>query len=91
MTRAGRAWLATSASLIAFVVVFFLRLNAAYGPFNLSIHPRDWPGDAMVLWELQQNGQISLGIVLEGAVLGAAVAGLPWIALRRLNRGGGSH
>ena len=91
MTRAGRAWLATVASLTAFVATCFLRLNAAYGPFNVSLHPRDWPSDAMVLWELQRNGQIALGIVLEGLVLGAAAAVVPWIALRRLNRAGGSR
>jgi hypothetical protein len=29
--------------------------------------------------------------VLEGVVLGAAAAAVPWIALRRLNRAGGSR
>ena len=64
-----RAWLAAAGSVAAFAVAFFLRMNQAYGPFNLSARPGDW----QVLWELLRHQQIAGRIVLEGA--GARAAG----------------
>jgi hypothetical protein len=74
MTRRGGARLTAAASAGAFVAAFFLRMNSAYGPFNLSLHPSDWT----VLWELLRHGQIASRIVVESALLGAAAAVVPW-------------
>jgi hypothetical protein len=76
-------WLAAAASVAAFVLALYLRLNAAYGPFNLSWHPGDW----MVLWELWRHGQIAGPIVAEGTALGAAAAAIPWLILALGRRG----
>jgi hypothetical protein len=80
--RSGAA-LAALGSLIAFVAALFLRLDAAYGPFNLSLHPSDWT----VVWELYRHGQIAPAVVAQGAGLGVAAAAVPWllfaVALRR--------
>jgi hypothetical protein len=65
------------ASAAAFVVAFYLRMSAAYGPFNLSAHLDDW----VVIWELLRNGQIALRVVVQSAVLGAAAAAVPWIVV----------
>ena len=82
MTRRGGAWLAAAGSLVAFPAALYLRMNAAYGPFNLSVDPGDWA----VVWELWRQGQIASGVVVEGAVLGAAAAGVPWVVLGLLTR-----
>jgi hypothetical protein len=78
----GPVWFAAAGSAAAFVVAFYLRLDAAYGPFNLSWRPGDWS----VLWELLRHGQIAPGIVAEGVALGAGAAAVPWsiVALRTL-------
>jgi hypothetical protein len=70
-------WLAGVASAAAFVVTFFLRMNAVYGPFNLSVHVDDW----VVLWELLRHGQIALRVVVQSAVLGTAAAAVPWVVV----------
>jgi hypothetical protein len=79
----GTIWLAAAGSVAAFVVALYLRLDAAYGPLNLSWRPGDWT----VLWELLRHGQIAPGIVAEGLTLGAGAAAVPWVivALRRLS------
>lgn len=84
MTRRRGAWLAGAGSVAAFAAAFFLRMNAAYGPFNLSAHPSDWT----VIWELWRHGQITSRIVLQGAGLGAAAAAVPWMAFGLLTRRG---
>ncbi len=91
MTRGGGAWLAAVGSLVAFAAAFFLRLNAAYGPFRLSTHPTDWPSDWALVWELWRQGQIAMPIVVQGAVLGAAAAGVPWMVFSRLTRPRGNR
>ena len=58
------------ASAAAFVVTFYLRMNAVYGPLNLSVHLDDW----LVIWELLRHGQIALRVVVQSAVLGVAAA-----------------
>jgi hypothetical protein len=75
--RRGRVWLAAAGSAVAFVVGLYLRLDAAYGPFNLSWRPGDWT----VLWELLRHSQIAPGIVAEGVALGAGAAAVPWAIL----------
>jgi len=87
VTRRAGAWLAAAGSVGAFGAASFLRMNAAYGPFNLSVNPGDW----MVLWELLRHGQIAARVVLQSAALGAAAAAVPWLvfgltARRRGNR-----
>lgn len=82
MTRRGKAWLAAAGSVAAFVAAFFLRMNAAYGPFNLSFHPGDWT----VVWELWRHGQIATRIVVQSAGLGAAAAAVPWMVFGLLTR-----
>jgi hypothetical protein len=59
-------------------------MNAAYGPFRLSLDPADWT----VLWELWRHGQIATGIVLQAAALGALAAAVPWAVLRLARRPG---
>lgn len=85
MTRRGEAWLAAAGSAAAFALTVYLRLSAAYGPFNLSWHPADWT----VLWELMRHGQIAPRTLVQGAVLGAVAAMAPWVifALRTRCRG----
>ena len=56
----------------------FLRMNQAYGPFNLSANPGDW----QVLWELLRHQQIDARVVLEGVALGLLAALVPWLLLR---------
>jgi hypothetical protein len=68
--------------VVAFAAACFLRMNAAYGPFNLSLHPDDW----MVLWELWRLGQIAPRIVVQSLVLGVAAAAGPWVIFWRLTR-----
>jgi len=68
--------------VVAFAAACFLRMNAAYGPFNLSFHPGDW----MVLWELWRLGQIAPRIVVQSAVLGTAAAAGPWVIFGLLTR-----
>jgi hypothetical protein len=82
VTRPGGAWLAAAGSAAAFAAAFFLRMNAAYGPFNLSFHPSDW----MVVWELLRQGQIASRIVVQSAVLGAAAGTVPWMVFGLLTR-----
>jgi hypothetical protein len=72
--RAG-AWLAAAGSLVAFGAAVFWRMDAAYGPLHLTGHPGDW----QVLWELLAHGQIAPRVVLEGVMLGAGAAALPWL------------
>jgi hypothetical protein len=57
-------------------------MNAAYGPFNLSLHPDDW----LVLWELWRLGQIAPRIVVQSLVLGVAAAAVPWAVFGLLAR-----
>lgn len=85
MTRRRGAWLAAAASAAAFAAAFFLRMNAAYGPFNLSWHAGDW----IVLWELFRHRQIAPHLVAQAAVLAAAAAVVPWVffALSTRRRG----
>ena len=85
MTERRSAWLAAAGSVAAFAVTFFARMNAAYGPLNLSLDPADWT----VLWELWRHGQIATRVVGEGAVLGAAAAAVPWALLGLARRRGG--
>jgi len=82
VTRRGKAWLAAAGSVAAFVAAFVLRMNAAYGPFNLSFHPDDW----MVLWELWRLGQIAPRIVVQSAALGVTAAAVPWVVFGLLTR-----
>jgi hypothetical protein len=77
VTRRARLGIATAGSAAAFLVAFFLRLDAAYGPFHLSLSPSDW----IVLWELWRTGQIAPDVVTEGMVVGAAAAAAPWVLL----------
>jgi hypothetical protein len=72
--RSGRWFGVFALSAAAMVAVFFLRMNAAYGPFHLSFDASDW----MVLWELWRHGQIAAGVVAESAALGIAAAAVPW-------------
>jgi hypothetical protein len=74
VTRRSAAGLAAAGSAAAFVTALYLRLNAAYGPFNLSWNPADWT----VLWELWRHGQIARDVAGQAVVLGAAAAALPW-------------
>jgi hypothetical protein len=74
MTRRAGAWLAAAASLGAFGTAVFLRMSAAYGPFNLSTSPADW----MVLWELLRHGQIAAAVALQSLALGLLAATVPW-------------
>jgi hypothetical protein len=82
VTRREEAWLTAGASVAAFAAALYLRLNAAYGPFNLSWHAGDW----MVLWELLRHGQIAPRIVAQGAGLGAGAAAAPWVLFALRNR-----
>jgi hypothetical protein len=82
VTRREAGALAAAGSLIAFAVAFFLRMNAAYGPFNLSLDAGDWT----VLWELWLHGQIAPRVVAQSVGLGVAAAALPWVALGLLVR-----
>jgi len=82
VTRRAGAWLAGASSVVAFAAACFLRMNAAYGPFNLSLHPYDW----MVLWDLWRFGQIAPRVVVQSAVLGAAAAAVPWVVFGLLQR-----
>jgi hypothetical protein len=91
VTRRGGAWLAAAGSLATFAAAFYLRLDAAYGPFNLSFHPSDWPADWTVVWELWRHGQIASDIVGQGAGLGAAAAGVPWVVFGLLTRRRGTR
>ena len=77
MTRRARAVVAALASVAAFVAAVFLRMNAAYGPFNLSADLADWT----VLWELLMSGQIAGLVVAEAAALGVLAAAVPWAVL----------
>ena len=83
MSRRGSAPLATVGSAVAFLGAFFLRMNAAYGPFRLSADPSDWT----VLWELFRHGQITPRVVAESAGLGIAAAAVPWIVRGLARRG----
>lgn len=87
MTRRGGAGLAAAGSVAAFAAAFFVRMNAAYGPFNLSVHPSDWT----VVWELWRHGQIASRIVVQSAVLGAAAAAVPWMVFGLLTRRRGTR
>lgn len=64
-----------AASLLLFLAGLYLRLRAAYGPFNLSLRPGDW----IVLWELLRTGQVSTRVLLEGGLVGLLLAGVPWL------------
>jgi hypothetical protein len=81
VTERGGVWLAGAGSVAAFVLAFFLRMRAAYGPLHLSLDPGDWT----VLWELWRHGQIATRVVGEGVAVGAAAAAVPW-ALHGLTR-----
>jgi hypothetical protein len=76
------AWLTLAGSAAAFVATFFLRMNAAYGPFNLAFGTGDWT----VLWELWRHGQIASRVVAESVAAGAAAATVPWLILGLLIR-----
>jgi hypothetical protein len=82
VTRRRGARLAATGSAAAFAAAFFLRMNAAYGPFNLSLQSGDWT----VLWELWRHGQIASRVVVESAVVGAAAAAAPGMVFRLLTR-----
>jgi hypothetical protein len=69
------AWLAAAGSGAAFAAAVFLRMDAAYGPLKLSVHPEDW----RLLWELWRDGQIPSSIVAQSVGLGAAAAAVPWV------------
>jgi hypothetical protein len=69
-------------SVTAFAAAFFLRMDAAYGPFNLSFDPGDWA----IVWELWRHGQIASGVVAQSVALGLAAAALPWMARRLIAR-----
>jgi hypothetical protein len=71
-------WLAAVGSVAAFAVALFLRMDRAYGPFNLSARPGDWK----VLWELLRHQQIDARVVMEGAAVGLVAALVPWLLLR---------
>jgi hypothetical protein len=71
-----------AASAVLFGVAFFLRMDSAYGPLNLTLDPRDWT----VLWELFRYGQIATAVVVESAVLAVAAAVAPWILVALLAR-----
>jgi len=73
--------------VVAFAAGCFLRMNAAYGPFNLSPNPADW----MVLWELWRMGQIARHVVAQAAVLGVAAAAVPWVVFWLLTRRGSAR
>jgi hypothetical protein len=73
--RRTGAGLAAAASVVAFAAGAFLRMNAAYGPFNLSGRPGDW----MVLWELLRHQQIAAGVVWESILIGTLGALVPWL------------
>jgi hypothetical protein len=82
VTRRAARRLAGAGSLVAFPVAFFLRMDAAYGPFNLSLHAGDWT----VVWELWRHGQIAPGIVAQSVGLGVAAAAIPWVVVGWLAR-----
>lgn len=84
MTRRTEAALAAAGSAAAVGAALFLRLRAAYGPFNLSTNPADW----MVLWELLRHGQIAASVVLQGLGLGLALAAVPWLVFGLARRRG---
>ena len=84
MTRRWGPAVAVAGSVAAFCGGFFVRMNAAYGPFNLSARPDDW----VVLWELWRHGQIASGIVAEAVGLAAAAATVPWVLWALLARPG---
>ena len=84
MTRRRGGWVAAIGSVAAFCSGFYVRMNEAYGPFNLSARPGDWT----VLWELWRHGQIASRIVLEALVLAAAAATVPWVLWALLRRPG---
>lgn len=67
-------WAAVLLTPVCFAAGFYLRMNAAYGPLNLSLRPEDW----LVLWELFQTGQISTRVLLESLAAGTAGALIPW-------------
>jgi hypothetical protein len=87
VTRRRAAWLAAAASAAAFVAAFYVRMNAEYGPLNLSYHPADWT----VLWELWRHGQIAARIVVQSAVFAAAAAAVPWLVFWRATRRRGTR
>jgi hypothetical protein len=60
-----------------FAVALFLRMDQAYGPFNLSARPGDWE----VLWELLRHQQIDGRVVMEGVALAGLAALVPWLLL----------
>ena len=72
---------------MAFGAAVFLRMRAAYGPFNLSSDPGDWT----VLWELLRHGQIATAVVLESVALGTLAAAVPWLAFWLTGRRRGSR
>jgi hypothetical protein len=76
------AWLAAAGSGAAFAAAVFLRMDAAYGPLKLSVHPGDW----RLVWELWRDGQIPSSIVAQSVGLGAAAAVVPWIVLALARR-----
>ena len=82
MTRRSGAWLTALISVGAGAAACFLRMNAEYGPFNLTRHPADW----ILIWELFRSQQIAPRIVVQTLVLGAGVAALPWIVFGWLTR-----
>lgn len=72
-----RVWIGACAiaSLFLFLLGIYVRMHAAYGPFNLSLRAGDW----LVLWELFQTGQVSNRILLESVLAGLAFALVPWV------------
>lgn len=80
--RGGGAWLAAAASAVAFAAAVFFRMDAAYGPLKLSVHPEDW----RIVWELWRYGQIAPLVVGQSVGLGAAAAAVPWVVFALVAR-----
>ena len=87
LSRRAWLWVTVIVSPGLFALIAFVRMDAAYGPFNLSPHLTDW----VVVWELLRYGQMSVRVVMESAAAGAVGALLPWLIyhfLPRLSRTG---
>ena len=82
MTARAASWLVAAAGVVAFGAAFFLRMDAAYGPLQLSLDPSDW----IVLWELLSHGQIAVRVVVESAGVGVAAGAVPWLVLGLVRR-----
>lgn len=74
MRSGAPAVIAGVLTLPLFAAGFYLRMNAAYGPLNLSLYREDW----VLLWDLFRYGQVSSRVTMESAAAGAFLAVLPW-------------